>query len=65
MNTINDGHYIELMDRLSIQISVLEEYCLNHPLAERNTNIKNHIETAMNELGKAYQLVGHPDWIKP
>ncbi len=58
MNELNDGHYVELLDRLYVLTSNLETYILNHPLTENNPKIKWKIEKAINELAQAYQLVG-------
>lgn len=35
-NKINDGHYLELMDRLHIVMSNIDDHILNHPLTEAN-----------------------------
>lgn len=56
---INDGHYLELMDRLHIVMSNLSDYCLEHPLVEQNEDIKLKIEDAVSSLWDAYQLVGN------
>ena len=62
---INDGHYLELMDRLHIVMSNLSDYCLEHPLVEQNEDIKLKIEDAVSSLWDAYQLVGNkiPEYI--
>ena len=56
---INDGHYLELMDRLHIVMSNLSDYCLEHPLVEQNEDIKLKIEDAVSSLWDAHQLVGN------
>ncbi len=36
---INDGHYLELMDRLHIVSCTIDEHILNHPLCERHRSV--------------------------
>jgi hypothetical protein len=56
---INDGHYLELMDRLHVIICTLNDHCIDHPLAQSDKDIKFHIEYAAGQLWDAYQLVGN------
>ena len=58
-NKINDGHYLELMDRLHIVMNNLNDHCIEHPLAEQNEDIKLKIEDAVSSLWEAYQLIGN------
>ena len=37
---INDGHYHEMLDRLHVQMSVLEEHVLSHPVADKHKEVK-------------------------
>ena len=55
---INDGHYLELADRLAVQTSVLNDYVYEHPLTDRLPEVKAKIEAALTNLYEAYQLVG-------
>jgi hypothetical protein len=55
---INDGHYLELMDRLHVVMCTLNDHCLEHPLAESDEEIKFKIEYALGQLWDAYQIVG-------
>ena len=62
MNTnteINDGHYLELMDRLHIVSCTIDDHILNHPLCEVNKDIQYKIDTALSLLMEAYQMVGN------
>jgi hypothetical protein len=56
---INDGHYLELMDRLHIVCCTLDDHILNHPLCESNSDIQNKIDEALEILMEAYQLIGN------
>jgi|Laugrefa1bdmlbdn_1035148.scaffolds.fasta_scaffold126645_2 hypothetical protein len=56
---INDGHYLELMDRLHIVSCTIDEHILNHPLCESNKDIQNKIDEALGLLMEAYQMTGN------
>lgn len=55
---INDGHYLELMDRLHIIMSNLNDHCLEHPISQVDGEIKFKIEYALGQIWDVYQLVG-------
>lgn len=59
MKKINDGHYLELMDRLYVKLSEIEEHLLNHPLTPKLKKVKKLIDKAGMSLAEAYQIVGH------
>lgn len=52
------GHYPEVMDRIHIIISNLEDYILRHPLVQENENLKELVDTAHSNLIDAYNLLG-------
>lgn len=52
------GHYPELMDRIHILISNLDDHILHHPLTQENENLKDLIDTAHSNLIDAYNLIG-------
>ena len=56
---INDGHYLELMDRLHVIMSNLNDHCLEHPLSQSDEGIHFKIEYAIGQLWDAYQMVGN------
>ena len=58
-NSINKGHYLELMDRLHIVMCTLNDHCIDHPLTQSDKDIKFQIEYAVGQLWDAYQLVGN------
>lgn len=58
-NEINDGHYLELMDRLHIVMCTLNDHCVEHPLAQSDEEIKFKIEYALGQLWDAYQMIGN------
>ena len=55
---INDGHYLEIMDRLHVQMCVLESHLLEHPIANENKEVKRLIIRSIVSLVQAYQIVG-------
>ena len=58
-NQINDGHYLELMDRLHIVMMNIQDHIVSHPLAENEKDIQIKIEEASHKLWEAYQMVGN------
>jgi hypothetical protein len=56
---INDGHYLELMDRLHIVMSTIDDHILSHPISEANTDVYESIDEALSLLFYAYQMVGN------
>ena len=60
-NSINKGHYLELMDRLHIVMMNIQEHIIEHPLTENEKDIQKKIETAQHKLWEAYQLVGNKE----
>lgn len=59
MKKINDGHYLELMDRLHVLMCTLDEHCVKHPVSKKNKEIKFKLEYALGQLWDAYQEVGN------
>jgi len=55
---INEGHYLELMDRLHVIMCTLNDHCLEHPLSESDEEIRFRIDYALGQLWDVYQLVG-------
>lgn len=56
---INDGHYLELMDRLHVVCCTIDDHILNHPLAEVNKDVQEKIDEALEILMEAYQMIGN------
>ena len=54
---LDDFHYHELMDRLSVVMETLDNSIVQHPVAKIETAIKDDITTAFDHLFKAYQSV--------
>jgi len=56
---INDGHYLELLDRLHVIMCNVEEHCIKHPISKKNKDIRFQLEYALGQLWDAYQEVGN------
>lgn len=61
---INQGHYLELMDRLYMVSCIVEDHLYNHPLAEKEKKVQKLIEKAGLLLAEAYQQVGNLEFKK-
>lgn len=62
LDDFNQGHYLEMMDRLHVIMCTLQEHCTEHPVAEKHTDVRAHINSALGELMAAYQLAGTYDF---
>jgi hypothetical protein len=60
-NSINPGHYLELMDRIHIVMMNIQDHLIDHPLAENERDVRKKIEKAQHKLWEAYQLVGNKE----
>ena len=60
-NSINKGHYLELMDRIHIVMMNVQDHIIDHPLAENERDVRKKIEKALHKLWEAYQLVGQKE----
>jgi hypothetical protein len=56
--SINEGHFLELMDRLFVATDSISFYCLKHPLAQKEKRLKKKISKALDYLFDAYQMIG-------
>jgi len=56
---INDGHYLELMDRIHVIMCTINDHCLEHPLTQSEPEIETKINDAINLLFETYQLIGN------
>lgn len=61
-NSINPGHYLELMDRLHVVNCTIDDHILNHPLTEHHKDIQDKIGDALELLFEAYQMVGNESY---
>ena len=57
-NPINDGHYLELMDRTHVACCMVSDHLVEHPLSIADVEIRTILEEALNKLAEAYQIIG-------
>ena len=57
-NKINQGHFLELMDRLHVQSCMIENHLIGHPLTKEIKKVKKLIDDAGWALAEAYQIIG-------
>lgn len=55
---INDGHYLEVLDRIHVMASMIEEHLSNHPLVKKEDQINKLIKFTLSNLSEAYQIAG-------
>ncbi len=60
-NSINKGHYLELMDRIHIVMMNIQEHIIEHPLTDNENDLKEKFEIALDALWDAYQLIGNKE----
>jgi hypothetical protein len=58
---INQGHYIEFMDRLHVVMHTIDVHLLKHPLADQDIRLRSLLEKAIEDLWDAYQISGIMD----
>lgn len=51
-------HYHELLDRLHIVNTMVDEFLLSHPVCDQELSIKEKLMMVSIELGNAYQEIG-------
>lgn len=56
-NVINDGHFLELMDRIFVASDSISVYCLKHPLTQKEKKLEKKISKALDNLFDAYQMI--------
>lgn len=61
MGKVNEGHYLELMDRLHVIMCTVDDHCIKHPVAKKNKKLKTQLNYALEQLWDAYQMVGELD----
>lgn len=55
---LDEFHYHEMLDRLSVVISIVDSVLVQHPVAKLDKNIQQLIDEANEKLSEAYQLAG-------
>lgn len=58
MNTLDRYHTHEVLDRCNMLCAISEEWLADHPFMEQHTEIKAKVESAIELLAEAYQMIG-------
>lgn len=61
MNKLDKFHYHEMLDRLHVIMLNIDTHIQNHPVIEKETEVKDLVNIAQNKLGEAYQIIGNKD----
>lgn len=56
---LNDGHYLEAMDRLHVVTCMMEEHLINHPIFTMNKDLTKLVNYSIINLLEAYQRIGN------
>lgn len=63
-NEINDGHYLELLDRSWVSIDYIYQFLGSHPLMKKEKKLREIYEKAENALSELYQEIGQLEYGK-
>ena len=55
---LDEFHYHEMLDRLHVIMSMVDDHLQQHPVAKIEPEIKDLISHALDSLWQAYQLTG-------
>ena len=58
MPELDEFHYHEMLDRLSVMMQVVDNNVQQHPVAKIDKELKEHISNAVDQLWLAYQKTG-------
>ena len=55
---LDDGYYHEMMDRLHVVLSTINDHITSHKVCDEHDDIKSKMNEAEDILAEAYQMVG-------
>ena len=55
---LDQFHYHEMLDRLHVIMSMIDDHLQQHPVAKIETEIKDLVSAAKDKLHEAYQITG-------
>ena len=58
MTKLNDGHYLEVMDRLHVLMSTMDDHLFEHPVVKQNKELREFLIKAIVHMIHAYQEAG-------
>ena len=56
---LNDGHYLEITDRLHVVSSIIDTHLLQHPVCKLEREVTEKVDAALSLLYEAYQIAGN------
>jgi|TARA_B110000908_G_C10187174_1_gene418555 hypothetical protein len=56
---LDDLHYHEVLDRIHVIMSVVDNNLIQHPVLKLETEVKDLVDEAQTKLWEAYQLIGN------
>lgn len=57
-NKINDGYYVEALDRLFLVTDMMDRFLMDHPVIRQDEEIKKLVKFSIINLLEAYQKIG-------
>jgi hypothetical protein len=55
---LNEGHYVEAIDRAYIIANMIEDVLIEHPVYKKHKELKKRIKKAQELILEAYQIIG-------
>lgn len=55
---LNKGHYLEIVDRIHVTFSLVNDHILQHPVCKIEKEIDKEIYKALTHLYEAYKIAG-------
>ena len=62
LEKLNAGHFLEIMDRLHVAASTVDEHIMQHPVCKIDKELNKEVELALTHLYNAYQIAGNLDF---
>lgn len=56
---LNDGHYLEMTDRIHVVMSIVNDHIIQHPVCKLEKEVSEKVDAALNLLFEAYQIAGN------
>jgi hypothetical protein len=55
---LNEGHYVEAIDRAYIVANMIEDVLIEHPVIRKHKELKHRVRKAQEEILNVYQMIG-------
>jgi len=57
-NEVNDGHYLEITDRIHVAACSFEDFIFKHPVVQSDPQMKEGAEMILTFMAELYQRAG-------